>query len=415
MEPGVDSQRPRLPIVGRGAAARPGRKSEETDPQRKSRPHVYWYLSFRCNLTCAHCWVQSSPHVDTSDDLSTREAMRVIEQMVELNAGTCILTGGEALIRRDTLEIMEALGESGIAMVLETNGLAFSQRFAELARRLQEMGKLRLSISLDGGTAQTHDRLRGEGAFRRTHKGLLFLADNGVRFAVQCVLNNGNIHTVPRLYDLATRLHPHLSTLGFVLLNPIGRGESLARELGAGFEDLSRVLVLIRENQPKFAGRTVIKAPPAAIPPEFLDMVFKGEDVTTQVTCRFPLLAVLPNGDITICALSRDNDELFFGNVRDTRLKQVWEKARLDELRSRYLTADELTGICGDCVWKHLCKGSCRAWAYEDGSSFDAPFPLCATLHEAGEFPRAYRLSARAEALRKATPVALGKEGCRGG
>lgn len=68
-------------------------------------------------------------------------------------------------------------------------------------------------------------------------------------------------------------------------------------------------------------------------------------------------------------------------------------------LRSRYVAAESLQGICADCVWKYSCKGSCRAWAYEDGADFDAPFPICTQMQAAGEFPRAYRISAREEAM----------------
>jgi radical SAM protein with 4Fe4S-binding SPASM domain len=373
-----------------GAAAGPG---VEIDPGRRFRPHIYWYLTFRCNLSCAHCWVGSSPRVDTSGDLTTAEAMGVVDQMVDLNVGTCALTGGEVLTRRDALDILEALTDRGVTVALETNGTRVSARLLEVARRLQAAHRLVISISLDGATEETHDRLRGAGAFRRTVRNLRRLSDAGVRYSLQCVLNRSNVDTIPALFALTGELAPGPVCLSFSLLNPLGRGEGLSRELGVGFGELERILELIDANRGSFAGNTAIKAPPAAIPPRYLGLAFKERTVGTLVSCQFPLLGVLPNGDVTICALSRDNEELCFGNVRSVRLKDIWQQTRMEWLRRRYLAADHLEGVCGDCIWKKGCRGACRAWALEAGGSFDAPYPLCAALAEAGEFPPSYRIS----------------------
>lgn len=393
MEPGVSGRR-LLPVLGGPQS----RRTEEFDAERKFRPQVYWYLSFRCNLACEHCSVHSSPWVDTSGDLGPLAAMRVVEQLVDLNAGSVVLTGGEALIRRDCLDLLAALADNGIATALETNGTVIPKGFPELARRLQADNRLRITVSVDGGTAEAHDRLRGAGAFKRTTANLRRLAEEGVKYNVQCVVNRSSVETIPDLYQLGAELWPSLRTLVFTLLNPVGRGEGLMADLGIGLRELSRILDLIAEHKPRFPGGSIIKTPPAAVPPAYLKLVFADPRVKSTSTCQFPLLGVLPNGDVTICALSRNNEELFFGNVRDTSLREVWQKSRMDMLRSSYLAA-ELTGICADCVWKYSCKGACRAWAYEEGGSFSDPFPLCAALAEAGEFPEVYRISAQQSAL----------------
>ena len=408
MKAKIESGRP-SPLFG-PAPAVGDRGAGEVDPQRKFRPNVYWYLTFRCNLSCAHCWVQSSPRVDVSEDLTTAEAMAVIEQLTELNAGACTLSGGEVLTRRDAVEIIERLGASGIKVMVETNGLLIGDRFLEVAGRLQRGVGLNIGISLDGGDAATHERLRGPRTFHRTVCNLYRLKEHDVRFNLQCTVNRTNIETIPALYDIAADLRPALRCLGFCLLNPLGRGEELAGDLGVGFKDLERILTLIRRHKSRFAGVTLIKAPPAAIPPRFLPMALKESLVSTLVTCQFPLLGILPNSDVTICALSRENQELRFGNVRTSRLAQMWHQARLDVLRRRYLAADHLQGICGDCIWNRGCRGACRAWAYQDGASFDAPYPLCAALADAGEFPAAYRISAQRQVLERHRPAG----GCAG-
>lgn len=381
--------------IGTGLRDQAGRFRLLEEEQRRFRPTIYWYLSFRCNLACAHCSVGSSPWVDTSGDLDTDECLRVVEQMADLQVRAALLTGGEFLIRPDALRILRALAGREIAVGIETNGTLHPPGFIELAGEMQARGLLGMTISLDGGTRETHERLRGPHTFERTLAGLRLLRDNGIRFNLQCVLNHESFATIPQLYALAEELSPACGAVQWALLNPVGRGTGLIRELGLRPEDVPALFQLIQEAEPRFSGRTVIKVPPAMVPPRYLPLVVKSRRVEPVTSCQFPLLGILPNGDVTICAVSRDNQDLRFGNVREEgfRLRQIWEKTRMDQLRSRYLAAADLTGICGDCVWKYQCKGACRAWAFEEGGSFDAPFPLCQALDEAGAFPRAYRLS----------------------
>ena len=383
------------------------------EQQRQFRPFIYWYVSFRCNLACRHCSVQSSPAVDTSQDLDTAAALRVVEQMHELGVGTVAMTGGEALLRPDAIELIEAVTERGMAVSLESNGLLFDARFVAVARRAQADGRLSIGISLDGGTPDTHDEMRGKGTFARTLQGLRLLKEHGVDFRVQMVLSRANYHTIPEYYAVARELQPQLKRVLFATLNPVGRGASLTSQLGLRAQDIRAALALIKREKGGYLGTTTLKAPPAAIPSEYLGMLFNDASMEKQWTCQFPLLGVLPNGDITVCALTSDNEHLRLGNIRSHTLKQVWDETHLTMLRSRYVAATDLQGICGDCIWKASCKGGCRAWAYEDGGSFDAPLPLCEQMVKMGEFPDAYRISRQKEALSRVTlPAAPGCSAC---
>lgn len=372
---------------------------ERAEHERKFRPDVYWYVSFRCNLACRHCSVFSSPDVDTSDDLTTDDAMLVIEQMAELGVNTALMSGGEVLYRPDAMHILRATAAAGVHIGLETNGLLITDEFIEFAREAQDKGLFGMNVSLDGGTPETHDRVRGHGTFKRTLANLHLLKEGGVRFSIQCILNKHNYPTIPHYMDHARALRPALTLAEFGFLNPVGRGDEFIQEVGLSYEDMPHIFALIAREQKNFDGKILVKAPPAAIPPRHLPLVFHTENVSGCTTCQFPLLGVLPNGDVTICAVSRDNAQICFGNVRTHRLKDIWIATRMDALRSRYVEAEHLTGICGDCVFQKSCKGSCRAWAFEQGGSFDAPFPLCTMLEASGNFPKAYRLSEQRKAL----------------
>ena len=383
-----------------------GDRASRLERQRRLRPTVYWYNSFRCNLACKHCWVNASPEVDTSGDLSTEQAMAVVEQLAELNARTVSISGGEALLRRDCLPVIEALTSRGIRVLLETNGMVFTERFVRSARAMQEKRLLTIGVSLDGGTAQAHESMRGRNTFNRTLAGLRLLKEKGLHFNVQVVLNQLNYRTIPQFYEIARSLRPEIDGVGFAILNPLGRGDVLVQDAGLRREDLYSACELIKRHKTGFGGLTFLKIPPAALPPRYLHLLDE-DNVRLFVTCEFPLLGILPNGDVSICALTREDEKLHLGNVRTHRLLEIWQREVIGRLRHRYLAAEELTGICGDCVFLTSCKGSCRAWAYDDGGSFDAPHPTCDALERSGAFPDLYKISARRAALNAAVGASL--------
>lgn len=367
---------------------------DEGETVRKFNPQVYWYLSFRCNLSCTHCWVKSSPAVDHLSDLSTKQALAVVDKLAEFGSCRCVLSGGEVLLRKDSLLILKALGERGISVGMETNGLLVNSAFIELAAQLQGQRLLNITLSLDGGTAQAHEAMRGPRSFDRTVKKMEQMRDAGLLFSVQSVLHRNNYGTLPELFQLARSLAPSLINLQLAFLNPVGRGKEMIEDNSIRTEDFRRIYSLCwQEMQGETAFRLVLKSPPATVAPAFLPTLLKHPRVRLNTSCPFPLLGILPNGDVTICAMAKDDPQLNFGNIANLSLRTIWQGAGLDRLREHYQAAEQLAGICGDCTWSSACKGACRVHAYEEGGHFDAAHPLCMDMAERGDFPSLYRKS----------------------
>jgi radical SAM protein with 4Fe4S-binding SPASM domain len=338
--------------------------------------------------------VNSSPGVDTSDDLSTDELLLVTDQLIELNASHVIMSGGEVLYRPDALLVIRKLMRANILVSLETNGLLFSPQFIEVAHEAVEREcPLGISISLDGGTASAHNFLRGKGTFERTVAGMNYLHRESIKFYAQCVVNARSIESISPFVELMEGLYPSAVAIQFSFLNQVGRGVRLSKKYGMTTERFSEAFAEIARAKERFSGNVVIKVPPAMIPPGNYMNLFAGDKQAVGCTsCAFPTLGVLNDGSISICALTLDNPTVSYGNIRQDRLIDVWKKARFDALRESYMNA-ELDGICGDCIFRHSCKGSCRAHAFEDYGDFRAPHPLCAQMEARGEFPDVYRES----------------------
>ena len=64
-------------------------------------------LTKRCNLKCDHCYLDATTKAGGgSDELSTEECLRLVDQIAEVNKGCLlVITGGEPLVRPDILDI----------------------------------------------------------------------------------------------------------------------------------------------------------------------------------------------------------------------------------------------------------------------------------------------------------------------
>ncbi len=139
-----------------------------------------------CNITCQHCYIESSPRNDRLIYLSAEEVAAFLDEAEALGAPveTVGFTGGEPFMNRalpamlaDVLSRPRRL----IAVVL-TNAMApLWQKRAALLSLRHRFGaeRLILRVSLDHYRAERHDLERGRGSFAKSMQGLAWLAREG--------------------------------------------------------------------------------------------------------------------------------------------------------------------------------------------------------------------------------------------
>lgn len=184
-------------------------------------------LTERCNLTCTHCAVpeEDSP---AGEELTTAEWRRFLQAVIEGGVERLVLSGGEALLRPDCLQLAEHAFELGAdAVVLVSNGtLLPTTTVARMVSLQQRHPGFQLHVSIDAIDAAGHDLIRGEGAFDRTMAGLRRLRGAGGRVdGVHTVVHRGNAADVGRLAELARSLGARTWTVFPVAA--LGRGIEL--------------------------------------------------------------------------------------------------------------------------------------------------------------------------------------------
>jgi MoaA/NifB/PqqE/SkfB family radical SAM enzyme len=163
------------------------------------------FLTDNCNLRCVSCACWRS---NTKDELSTREWFDVLDQLARLGMHKVNFTGGEPLLRSDTVEIMAHARDAGIARLhLNSNALLLTQPRIDA---VLDAGVRSFNVSVDG-PGPVHDLIRGRrGAFDTTIDHLGLLVDRRRTLPLQIRLNftvlRDNVRSLPDVARLAQRL-----------------------------------------------------------------------------------------------------------------------------------------------------------------------------------------------------------------
>lgn len=141
-----------------------------------------------CNLTCGHCYIESSPRNDRLAYLSLDEVVPFLDEIATLGLGTreIGLTGGEPFMNPDIVPILETILARGFRALVLTNAMRPMRRHDEAIARLAAAypGQLALRVSLDHFTAEGHEAERGQRSWGPTIDGLRFLAGLDVALSV---------------------------------------------------------------------------------------------------------------------------------------------------------------------------------------------------------------------------------------
>src|SRR5215469_2499267 len=141
-----------------------------------------------CNITCGHCYIESSPKNDRLAYLSISDVQRYLDEIVALGWKTHEVgfTGGEPFMNRDILAMLELSLARGFDTLVLTNAMRPMRRFEKGLVVLKERysDRLTLRVSLDHYSAKIHDSERGKGSFAKSLAGVDWLARNGFRLAL---------------------------------------------------------------------------------------------------------------------------------------------------------------------------------------------------------------------------------------
>ena len=368
-----------LPSSGAATSTRPAPIERGTDPGAGPggpyTPHIVaWNLTKRCNLACAHCYISAGSWHAASDELSTPECLRILDEILEVNPSPMlILTGGEPLLRDDLELLAQHASARGATVVIGTNGTRLTE---ERIDSLMDAGIKGVAVSIDSLRSEYHDRFRhGGGALTDTMAAVDRCSSRRLDFVIQTTVTKGNRSEIADLARWSAEAGAVSFNVYFVV--PTGRAEGMT---GMSPEENDSVLGELLGLEQEYRGRMMVRS---KCQPQLMRHVFLRDpdspllNYETRCPCGVHYVRITPEGKVTPCPYM----PVVAGDLLTQSFREIWETSPVfADLRS-----GELSGRCGRCEFREVC-GGCRARAYADGGDFLGPDESC-VYEPSGEEP----------------------------
>ena len=330
---------------------------------------VVWDFTHNCNLSCKHCYSNSGATRET--ELTTEEALEVVDQLADAGVIALAFSGGEPLSRKDFFEVASHAAKRGLYVSVATNGTLLTK---ENVQKLKQAKINYVEVSIDGATAETHDSFRGvPSAFDKAVAGLKKCVEEDLCVCIATTATKSNIDEMPEILDLAEEI----GAARFTYFNfiPTGRGkEHYDQDLSP--EEREKLMLYLLDRMSKGYKVTILTTAPQLARvalqcqgPGDMATMSMAHMQTVKVSKKAVPLAdfiggcgagrlycsLSPQGDVHPCVFLPIN----VGNLKKEKFGEVWLNSKLfNALRNR----DNLKGACGKCDYKYIC-GGCRARA----------------------------------------------------
>lgn len=365
-------------------------------PDRTAKPFlVIWEATRACALACLHCRAEANPCRDPRE-LDTHEAKDLMRQVAGFGKPfpMFVITGGDPFERPDLFELVRYGRSIGLPVAVSPSGTKMLN--CDSLTELQEAGATAISLSIDGATAEAHDKFRGvPGMFDVTMEGWRIARELGIKVQINTTVTTHNVEQLPEIAALV-RDYKAMTWSAFMLVST-GRGAALTAPTPAETDDILNFLydvgevVPTRTTEGRHFRRVAIQREllaaqgrnhVVALRLGSLYRFLHGRAVELQMSDphrhrRAPLIVNSGNGFAFISHVGDVQPSGFLpvaaGNVRQTPLSEIY---RYSELFKRLRDQSELGGRCGQCEFVEVCGGS-RSRAYAQTGDATAEDPLC--------------------------------------
>lgn len=335
---------------------------------------VLWDITYACNLNCRHCLSQAG--LAHSQELTTDEAKRVIDELADQKVFTITFCGGEPFFRKDLYELLGYASNQHMGLKISTNGTLVSE--AEI-KRLDPFNVFAVQVSIDGNEA-THDKLRNKaGAYRQALNAVRLFVEAGYYTVVAPVVTQVNVDDMDDIIDTAASLGA--SAFKPSLFMPAGRGQLNVNTLALPKTRVRALMQRLTKKQIAFKDQLHIHLE-AKYPTsdgntcDYLNRYPCKKDSKIGCSAGKTQIVITATGEVVVCPFLYD---FVAGSIRDHSLQHIWHTS--DVLSTfRRLKQSDLKGKCQKCRYiPDHCLGGCRAAAYLYDGDIYGEDPLCWT------------------------------------
>jgi radical SAM protein with 4Fe4S-binding SPASM domain len=317
-------------------------------------------LTERCNLGCAHCFINQPAASKTARDreLTTDQALQLLDKVAAAGCLFLTLTGGEILLRDDFNEIYTYAIRKGFLISLFTNGTMLTPDIADL---LADLRPQLIDITLYGATPETYEKMTHvPGAYARCRRGIDLLLERGLPVFLKTTLTTINQHELPAFQALADQLGVNFRYDNLLWPRLDGRTQSLQYQLST-----EEIIALDAQDPERMQELAKVAES------------FSGKRVRAEYlySCGAGLQSfhIDSAGQMSICIMSRHPAY----DLKTLSFKEAWE--RIGELRQ---VKRQMDTPCLTCTLGGLCA-QCPGWSQAIHGDDETPVDfVCKLAHQ---------------------------------
>lgn len=336
--------------------------------------NVYLYITEACQLRCEHCYM--GERLERALKMPMTQIVDTLKVWRRMGGSKLTILGGEPTLHPDYCAAIRVAKQLGYEHVITTTNAQ-----APALRKFQELEPTDFAyvqVSLDGGSAATHDAIRGAGTFARAVATTAELTARGFDTRIICTVNQANRQDVLNLLDIADEIG--VSLVKFHVFSTIGIGHGNA-EMAMSPQEWVEFCATLSHVAPHYHTRVWYQPTYA----RRSDMPrYEAEGYQGCIGRTLDRISIFPDGRCYVCSYLFDTD-LYFAQMRDGALSLNHGPNEFD-LFSGVLTQS----ACGSCK-ASACMGGCPAEEVVMGAS------SCATFEDIVPVCRLWKSSAKPE------------------
>lgn len=323
---------------------------------------VIWEITFACNMRCLHCGTSAGKK--RPDELTTEEALSLIDDLVKEGSQEIMLSGGEPLIRPDWRDLARRVVSIGARVYMISNGMLITE---EIVDDFIDIGFTNIGISFDG-TKETHNYIRqNPQSFDKATQAFRIMADKGIRFCAVSQISNLNLGEMDDIRQ--------------ILIDNGCKDWRIQMTTSTGRMQDHSDLVMSLDNYPKLIDKILEFQKMGEVSIDVGENIgyfgCKGSELLDGMPylgCYAGLRAVgiESNGNIKGCLSMQP--QFIEGNIRDSSFSEIWNNPD-GFAYNRKFTRETAEGACHDCKYLPLCRGGCTTTSVSaTGKRADNPY-----------------------------------------
>lgn len=332
---------------------KPGHTTERAWMDPSPLKTLFWNCTYRCNFRCPICFSDSG--IEARDELSTEEALAVVDRIHEAGVKDVIVSGGEPFVRQDLVDILERLGRHGITARIATNGSLITDENLS-ALRTRTLTKS-FQVSLDTIEPDRHARFHGTSpeSFQTVMSNIRRIQEHGFHTTVSVRMTPETKAGIPALLDRAVEEDWATVTIHWPvhtnrIMNAFPQDADFLSLIQPALDHFTRL-------PRKWLIETYI--PWAEFHPVMKSLEKRIRIVHRGCRAGRDRLTINPNGRLSPC-VTLDIPEAEVGHIKRDNLQDVFQHAPL----CVFMRSPEPSGTCRECPHLTRCGAGCRAAAW---------------------------------------------------